>query len=101
MFDYPLEAGSTATKFSEKEFAYESDYYPYIDGKPWKSLGQKVEDNLNPYTGESLTKVHLASRQDILAALDSAEKAQAAWGRAMAKDREAVLVRAADIVERR
>lgn len=100
MFDYPIDIAS-ATTASPKEFSYKSDYYPYIAGKPWKSLGQKAEDVVNPYNDEVLAKVHLATRDDILAALDAAEEAQKTWGRSMAKDREAILIRAADIVERR
>ncbi|XOT98727.1 aldehyde dehydrogenase family protein, partial [Alcaligenes pakistanensis] len=48
-----------------------------------------------------MARVFLATKQDIEAALDSAERAQRVWGKMLAREREAILCRAADIVERR
>lgn len=75
--------------------------YPYIDGKARKTAGQAIQDAVNPYTGAVMAKVHQATREDILAAIDAAERAQKSWGKTLAKEREAVLCKAADIVERR
>lgn len=46
-------------------------------------------------------QVYLATAADIEAALASAEQAQKNWGKTLAKEREAILLKAADIVERR
>jgi len=76
-------------------------YYPYINGRAWESEGQPVQNVINPYTGEAIARVHLATAADIQAALASAEQAQKTWGKTLAKEREAILCKAADIVERR
>src|SRR5690606_41392499 len=65
------------------------------------SEGQSHKDLVNPYTGKALARVFLATKQDIEEALASAERAQRAWGKMLAREREAILCRAADIVERR
>ncbi|ARP55135.1 hypothetical protein ALFP_3248 [Alcaligenes faecalis] len=75
--------------------------YPYINGQAWKSEGQSHKDLVNPYTGKALARVFLATKQDIEEALASAERAQRVWGKMLAREREAILCRAADIVERR
>ena len=82
-------------------YEYKDDYYPYIGGKEWRSEGQPIEEDINPYTGEPLTRVHLATTDDIQQALSAAEEAQKSWGKTLVKEREAVLLKAADIVERR
>jgi len=76
-------------------------YYPYINGRPCRSDGQPLYEVKNPFNGELLGRVHLATGADIEAALASAEAAQKSWGRSLASEREAVLLKAADIVERR
>ncbi|MGE4335775.1 MAG: aldehyde dehydrogenase family protein [Pigmentiphaga sp.] len=76
-------------------------YYPYINGRPWESEGQPEQDVVNPYTGETIARARLATAADIQAALDSAEEAVKPWGKTLASEREAILCRAADIVERR
>lgn len=76
-------------------------YYPYISGQFKQSAGQPVKEIRNPFNNELIGQVHLATAADIEAALASAERAQKTWGKTLAKDREAVLLKAADIVERR
>ena len=56
---------------------------------------------MNPYNNEVLAKVKLASRANIQTALKSAVEAQKKWGITTDKEREAILLKAADIVERR
>lgn len=76
-------------------------YYPYINGRAWKSDGQPVQEVRNPFTGEVIGRTHLATAADIEAALASAEEARKPWGKTLASEREAILLKAADIVERR
>lgn len=82
-------------------YEYQDDYYPYIGGKEWRSEGQPIEEDINPYTGEPLARVHLATADDIQQALSAAEEAQKSWGKTLVKEREAVLLKAADIIEGR
>ncbi|HUH87369.1 MAG TPA: aldehyde dehydrogenase family protein [Pusillimonas sp.] len=76
-------------------------YYPYINGRAWQSEGQPIYEVNNPFTGQLIGRVHLATAADIDAALASAEEARKAWGKTLAGEREAILLKAADIVERR
>ncbi|MEZ2623527.1 aldehyde dehydrogenase family protein [Paenalcaligenes hominis] len=76
-------------------------YYPYINGQFWQSEGQPMKEMRNPFNGELIGQAYLATAADIELALASAEHAQKAWGKTLAKEREAVLLKAADIVERR
>ena len=77
------------------------NYYPYINGRPWQSDGQPVYEVKNPFTGELIGRTHLATESDIEAALASAEEARKPWGKTLASEREAILLKAADIIERR
>ncbi len=76
-------------------------YYPYINGRAWQSDGQPLREVKNPYTGELLAHARLATAADIEAALAAAEAARKSWGKTLASEREAVLLKAADIVDRR
>lgn len=76
-------------------------YYPYINGRAWKSDGQPLHEVKNPFTGKVFARAHLATAADIDAALACAQEAQKSWGKTLASEREAVLLKAADIVERR
>ncbi len=83
------------------KFDYKKVYSPYINGEFLETDDQKIIDSINPYNNEVLAKVRLASQSNIESALDSAQKAQKEWGKTTAKVREAILLKAADIVERR
>jgi len=76
-------------------------YYPYINGKAWQSEGQPSQDVVNPYTQETIAQINLATKEDIQTALKTAHEAQKSWGKTLASEREAILCKAADIVERR
>lgn len=75
--------------------------YPYIDGRNWVSDGQIQQNVVNPYSGNTIAKVCLATSADIEVAIERAFESQKKWAALLAKEREAVLSRAADIVERR
>lgn len=75
--------------------------HPYIDGRAWESAGQALHPIVNPYTGETIAQVRLATATDIDAAIGVAHESQKSWGKTLAKEREAVLCKAADVVARR
>lgn len=85
----------------ELKFDYKKVYAPYINGEFLETDDQKVIDTINPYNNKVLAKVRLASPANLQTALESAEKAQKDWGKTTAKEREAILLKAADIAERR
>lgn len=74
---------------------------PYIGGTWSFSADQELQTITNPYTGETVGVVRNATAADIDAAIAAAHKAQPAWGNSLAAVREAVLCKAADIVQRR
>lgn len=76
-------------------------YHPYINGKSWQSDDQPEQIVINPYNQQAIARVKLATAADIDSAIEAAFEAQKAWGKTLAKEREAILCRAADIIERR
>src|SRR5580700_5547377 len=76
-------------------------YGPYINGAQRVGGDRPSHLVVNPYNGEEIAKVALATAADIDDAISAAAAAQPAWGRALAREREAVICKAADIVERR
>ncbi|HLR49819.1 MAG TPA: aldehyde dehydrogenase family protein [Candidatus Sphingobacterium stercoripullorum] len=80
---------------------YKQVYAPYINGEYVKTEDQKIIESRNPYNNEVLAKVRMASPANIQQAIDSAEEAQKTWGVTTAKEREEILLKAADIAERR
>ncbi|MFN5643324.1 MAG: aldehyde dehydrogenase family protein [Sphingomonadales bacterium] len=65
-------------------------------------LGDETEvDAKNPATGEVLATVGWASQKTLVHAIDAAEAAGETWTKTLAKDRELILLQAADAVQRR
>ena len=75
-----------------------SAYQMLIDGK-WKSNGQSMPV-VSPFNEEVIATVPVASAEDVQSALDSAAKAQKAWGKRSGVERGAILRRLAELVER-
>lgn len=73
----------------------------FINGEFKASSTNTLMDDINPATGEVFAKVHMASAEDIELAISSATTAQKAWAKTAPRDKEAVLLKAADIFERR
>ena len=77
------------------------EYMPFINGKNSASPTGKVIDDINPSTGEIFAKVHLASKEDIEEAIRCAYAASKLWAKTTPREKEAVLLKAADIFESR
>jgi aldehyde dehydrogenase (NAD+) len=73
----------------------------YIAGQ-WRpgSAGTVLQDR-NPYDQSLLTEIANASRADLDAAYRSAAAVQRNWARALPRERAAVFLRAAEVIERR
>lgn len=56
-------------------------------------------DNVNPATGEVFCRVSAAGEKEVEEALRGAYEARKSWGRSLAKEREAILLKAADCLE--
>jgi aldehyde dehydrogenase (NAD+) len=72
------------------------------DAGSWRDgrTGQSMPD-LDPYKGQPILKIVLASREDLDEAFQSAAKTQRDWAAAMPAERAGVLRRAAAIMEER
>lgn len=73
----------------------------YINGS-WRPgrQGSKLRDT-DPYSGQLLAEIAMASENDLDEAYQGAAKAQVAWEQTLPEERAAVLCRAASIVEAR
>ena len=75
------------------------EYLLYINGA-WIASG-RVSEIRDPADGSLVTRVHMAGPAEAEAALAAAEAARAGWGKTMPDLREKLLLRAAEIFERR
>jgi len=74
------------------------EYKLFIDGE-WTSSGTgTVVNDMNPATGDVYARVHQASKSDIDKAIGAAYRAKDAWGATLANEREAILIKAADVL---
>jgi acyl-CoA reductase-like NAD-dependent aldehyde dehydrogenase len=74
-------------------------YQQYIGGE-WISSGQMFDD-LDPYHGTVMACVPAATREDAARAVDAAAMAFPSWADLPPAEKQALFLRAADIVERR
>lgn len=77
------------------------EYKLFIDGVWTPSSGGRIADDINPATGNVFARVHQATAEDIEHAIAAAHRARLQWGNTLAKDREAILIKAAAELESR
>ncbi|PID47003.1 MAG: phenylacetaldehyde dehydrogenase [Proteobacteria bacterium] len=75
------------------------EYKPFINGKFTASENAKVVDDINPSSGEIFAKVYMAGKEDIEQAIESAYRAQKVWAKTPPRQKEAILLKAADIFD--
>ncbi|MGW1468820.1 aldehyde dehydrogenase family protein [Streptomyces sp. NPDC002308] len=75
--------------------------HQYIDGEWLTGSGSWDIIDVNPYNGEKLCAITVATAAEVDRAYRAAERAQTAWGAARPHERQAVLVRALAVVEER
>jgi acyl-CoA reductase-like NAD-dependent aldehyde dehydrogenase len=71
----------------------------YIDGQ-WRQ-GSEGADDVNPATGEVFARIAQASADDVEAAIAAAHRARMAWAAMLSGEREALLLKAADVIASR
>ncbi|KGD74861.1 phenylacetaldehyde dehydrogenase [Tatumella morbirosei] len=76
-------------------------YKLFIDGQWVKSSDGITADSINPATGEIFAKTYIASKDDVLRAIDSAHSAAKTWGVSLASEREILLLRVYQEIEER
>ena len=81
-------------------FSFKPRYEHWIGGEWVKPVKGQYFEDISPVNGKPFAEVARGTAEDIDAALDAAEKAAPAWGKASATERAAVLNRIADVIER-
>ncbi len=77
------------------------EYKLFINGEWVPSSDGTLADDINPATGAVYAKVHQASKRDIDAAIAAADGAKVTWGKTVPSEREAILIKAACILDER
>ena len=79
--------------------SFQSRYDHWIGGEYVPPARGKYFENITPVTGQPFTEIARGTAEDIEAALDAAEGAAPAWGRASVAERSGVLWKIADRME--
>jgi len=77
------------------------DYKMYINGEWVGTLDGEVYNDLNPYTGEVFARVPSGKRADARHAIDAAAAAFPAWSQTLPAERQALFLKAAEILEKK
>ena len=77
------------------------EYKIYINGEWVSARDKEVYDDLNPYTGEVFARVPSGKRADAKRAIEAAAAAFPSWSHGLPAERQALFLRAADILEKR
>jgi len=77
------------------------EYKMYINGEWVGALDGAVYDDLNPYTGEVFARVPSGKQADAKRAIDAAVVAFPAWSHTLPAERQALFLKAADILEKK
>jgi len=73
----------------------------YINGEWVDALDGELYDDLNPYTGEVFARVPSGKRADAKRAVDAAVEAFPGWSHTLPAERQALFLKAADILEKK
>jgi acyl-CoA reductase-like NAD-dependent aldehyde dehydrogenase len=74
-------------------------YQMYIHGEWVDALSGETYENRNPYTGEAFARVAAGNRDDAKRAIEAARAAFPAWSQSLPAERQALFLKAADILE--
>ena len=77
------------------------EYKMFINGEWVGAADGAVYDDLNPYTGEVFARVPAGKRADAKRAIDAAVAAFPAWSHTLPAERQALFLKAADILEKK
>jgi len=77
------------------------DYKMYINGEWVGSLDGEVYNDLNPYTGDVFARVPSGKRADARRAVDAAAATFPAWSHTLPAERQALFLKAADLLEKK
>ena len=73
----------------------------YINGEWVTALDDEAYDDLNPYTGDVFARVPSGKRADARRAVEAAAAAFPSWSKTLPAERQALFLKAADILEKK
>ena len=77
------------------------EYKMYINGEWVGAQDEEVYDDLNPYTGDIFAKMPAGKAEDAQKAIDAAAEAFPTWSHTLPAERQALFLKAADILEKK
>jgi len=77
------------------------EYKMYINGEWVDALDRAMYDDYNPYTGEVFARVPSGKRGDARRAIEAAAAAFPAWSQTLPAERQALFLKAADILQKK
>jgi len=77
------------------------EYKMYINGEWVDALDRAMYDDYNPYTGEVFARVPSGKRGDARRAIEAAATAFPAWSNTLPAERQALFLKAADILQKK
>ncbi|MGE5140533.1 MAG: aldehyde dehydrogenase family protein, partial [Rudaea sp.] len=77
------------------------EFYNYIDGKWVPALSGKTMESRNPANGELIGAVPYSGREDVLRAVEAADRAFEKWRKTPAPRRAELIHRASDLLRER
>jgi acyl-CoA reductase-like NAD-dependent aldehyde dehydrogenase len=78
-----------------------TEYKMYIDGEWVSALDGEAYDDLNPYTGDVFARVPSGKSADARRAVEAAAAAFPSWSKTLPAERQALFLKAADILEKK
>ncbi|RFU61823.1 aldehyde dehydrogenase family protein [Peribacillus glennii] len=78
---------------------YENLNKSFINGEWTEGLSERTYDILNPYDNSVITKVRLATQDQLGKAFEIAKSAQKKWAKSSVEERRAVLIKAAEYLK--
>ena len=77
------------------------EYKMYINGEWVDALDRAMYDDYNPYTGEAFARVPSGKRGDAKRAIEAAAAAFPAWSNTLPAERQALFLKATDILQKK
>jgi acyl-CoA reductase-like NAD-dependent aldehyde dehydrogenase len=78
-----------------------TEYKMYINGEWVSALDGEAYDDLNPYTGDVFARVPSGKSADARRAVEAAAAAFPSWSKTLPAERQALFLKAADILEKK
>jgi acyl-CoA reductase-like NAD-dependent aldehyde dehydrogenase len=76
-------------------------YKLFIDGRWVSSSRNQLADDINPATGKIFARTQQAGAEEVKSAIEAAHRAAQSWGSTLVSEREVLLLRTVDVIQRR